>query len=66
MPIDTCLAEGVFHRLVAELGWPVAETIALIAAERDHDIRVAYICLLTAGAAHAGMATVVGDGSRRR
>jgi hypothetical protein len=58
---EACLAEGVFDRLVADLGWPVAETIALFAAEQDHDIRAAYICLLTAGVAHAGTATVVGD-----
>jgi hypothetical protein len=58
---EACLAEGVFDRLVADLGWPMAETIGLLAAERDHDIRAAYICLLTTGVAHAGTATVVGE-----
>ena len=35
--------------------------MARFAAERDHDIRAAYVCLLTAAVAHAGSATVVGD-----
>jgi uncharacterized membrane protein len=47
--------------LIENLGWPVGETVAQFAAERDNDIRDAFICLLTAGAAHAGTATVVGD-----
>ncbi len=58
---EACLTEEVFDRLIAGLGWPVAETVALLAAERNHDIRAAYVCLLTAGVAHAGTATVVGD-----
>jgi hypothetical protein len=58
---EACLAEGVFERLIEDLGWPVDETVALLAAERDHDVRAAYICLLTAAIAHAGSATVVGD-----
>ncbi len=58
---EACLTEGVFEPLIAELGWPVAETVALIAAERDHDRRAAYICLLTAVYAHARTATVIGD-----
>ena len=33
----------------------------MLAAERDHDRRAAYICLLTAGLAHARTATVIGD-----
>ena len=58
---EACLTEGVFEPLVAELRWPVVETVALLAAERDHDRRAAFICLLTAGFAHAGTATVIGD-----
>ena len=58
---EACLTEGVFEQLVADLGWPVGETVALLAAERDHDRRAAYICLLTAGLAHAQTAIVVGD-----
>ena len=42
---------------VGPAGYP--ETLDLLASERDHDIRAAYICLLTAGFAHAGTATVV-------
>jgi hypothetical protein len=48
-------------RFVQELAWPLSETLDLLAGERDHDIRAAYVCLLTAGFAHAGTATVVGD-----
>jgi hypothetical protein len=33
--------------VVAELGWPVTETIAQFEAERDHDIRAAFVCLPT-------------------
>lgn len=58
---EACLVEGVFNPLIDDLGWPVGETVAKLAAERDHDIRAAYVCLLTAGVAHAGTATVVGD-----
>ncbi len=58
---EACLAEGIFERVIGLLDWPVAETIAQIAGERDHDIRAAYVCLLTAGLAFSGMASVVGD-----
>jgi hypothetical protein len=58
---EASIAGAVLEPLIAELGWPVDETAALLAAERDHDVRAAYICLLTAGLAHAGSATVVGD-----
>ena len=58
---EACVTEGVFEQLVADLGWPVGETVALLAAEGDHDRRAAYICLLTAGLAHARTATVIGD-----
>jgi hypothetical protein len=58
---EACLADGAFERFVASLGWPVAETIGRLAATRDHDLRAAYICLLTAAVAHAGTAAVFGD-----
>jgi hypothetical protein len=58
---EACLAGGAFARLVQELAWPLLETLDLLAGERDHDIRAAYVCLFTAGFAHAGTATVVGD-----
>ncbi len=37
------------------------ETVARLAAERDHDVRAAFVCLLTAGFADSGSVTVVGD-----
>jgi hypothetical protein len=49
---EACVSDGVFIPLIKTLGWPVEETVAQFAAERDHDIRAAYICLLTAGLAH--------------
>ena len=58
---EACIAQGAFLRLLGHLDWPADETIKQLAAERDHDIRAAYVCLLTAGLAHAGTATVVGD-----
>jgi hypothetical protein len=58
---QACVAEGVFVRLVEALGWPLAPTVDRLASERNHDIRAALICLLTAGFASAGTAAVVGD-----
>jgi hypothetical protein len=58
---EACVAEGVFIPLIEDLGWPVMETVARLSAERDHEIRAAYVCLLTAAVAHAGTAAVVGD-----
>ena len=58
---EACLAEGAFERVLGVLGWPVADTVRLLAGERDHDIRAAHVCLLTAGLAFAGLAATVGD-----
>ncbi len=46
---------------MALLGWPVAETMACLAVEHDHDRRAALVCLLTAGLAKAGRASAVGE-----
>ncbi len=58
---EACVATSTFECLVTELAWPVSPTVACLSAERDHDVRAAYICLLTAGFAYAGTATIVGD-----
>ncbi len=58
---EASVAEGVLIPLIEDLGWPVAETVAQLSAERDHDIRAAYVCLLTAAVAHVGTAAVVGE-----
>jgi hypothetical protein len=47
--------------VLADLGWTDADTVSRFEAEMHHDKRAALICLLTAGLAHAGKATVVGD-----
>ena len=43
------------------LGWCDTSTIRRFEQEEDHDCRAALVCLLTAGFASAGAATVVGD-----
>lgn len=53
--------EGILERLLDRLGWMEGETRALFLGERNHDLRAALVCLLTAGFANAGTATVVGD-----
>lgn len=52
---------GALNRILRCLGWNEPATLARVAAERNHDKRAALVCLLTAGLANAGQATVVGD-----
>lgn len=53
--------EGAFDRLLQCLGWSEPEAAERLARERHHDIRAALVCLLSAGFASQGTATVVGD-----
>lgn len=53
--------QGILDRLLGHLGWVEAETRARFLSERNHDLRAVLVCLLTAGFASAGTATVVGE-----
>lgn len=53
--------QDVFARLLDHLGWAESSTASRLAGEGHHDNRAALVCLLTAGFAWAGTATVVGD-----
>jgi predicted nuclease with RNAse H fold len=55
------VGEGSIDRALQELGWTEAETISAFENERDHELCAAFVCLLTAGFAAAGTATVIGD-----
>lgn len=52
---------GRFAELVSAIGWDAPDLLQRIEAERDHEKRAAYICLLTAACAALGKAEVVGD-----
>lgn len=56
--------QDVFAALLGELGWTEAGTTKQLLDQAgpngDHDLRAAFICLLTAGFAAHGTATVVG------
>jgi hypothetical protein len=54
-------AAGLFEKLIERLGWRQESTLPKFVDNRDHDERAALICLLTAGFAYQGGATVVGD-----
>jgi len=56
---DQALKIGALRVAWRYLGWD--DAAALFEAETDHDKRAALVCLLTAGFAHAGSATVVGE-----
>jgi hypothetical protein len=58
---ELAVANGVFQMLIDHLGWKEPTTLQRILHERDHDLRAALVCLLTAGFAAAGTATIVGD-----
>lgn len=55
--IEACL----FAKLMSVISWDAPDLLESIEAERDHEKRAAYICLLTAACAAAGKAEVVGD-----
>jgi hypothetical protein len=58
---EAVVAQGVIDRLLEHLGWIERETAVRLSEERNHDIRAAFVCLMTAGFAAAGTATVIGD-----
>ncbi len=58
---EQALEAHVLHGVLAELRWDDAKTNALFDTETHHDKRAALVCLLTAGFAHDGRATVIGD-----
>ena len=52
---------GALARVLRRLGWNDPGTVVQVETESNHDRRAALICLLTAGFAHAGDATIIGD-----
>jgi predicted RNase H-like nuclease len=52
---------GKFGELLAFIGWDASDLLKEIEAERDHEKRAAYLCLLTAACAAVDKAEVVGD-----
>ena len=52
---------GALARVLRHLGWNDHGTVVQVETESNHDRRAALICLLTAGFAHAGNATIIGD-----
>lgn len=54
---------GKFAELLAFIGWGAPDLLNQINAERDHEKRAAYLCLLTAACAAVDKAEVVGDAS---
>jgi predicted nuclease with RNAse H fold len=58
---DRTIECGALDRVLQRLGWNEPETLDRLKSEKNHDKRAALVCLLTAGLAHAGDSTVVGD-----
>lgn len=58
---DHAVDAGVFDQVMTALHWDNADLLRAITAERDHEKRAAYICLLTAACAASGKSEVVGD-----
>jgi len=58
---DQALESGALDRVLRHLGWDDPETRTQVETETHHERRAAYVCLLTAGLAHMGEATIVGD-----
>ena len=56
--------EEVIHRVLEHLGWLETATGDRFVTERNHDLRAAFLCLLTAGFAYAGHRTGLGDDRR--
>ncbi|WHA42963.1 DUF429 domain-containing protein [Agrobacterium larrymoorei] len=54
---------GRLGELLAFIGWDAPDLLSQINAERDHEKRAAYLCLLTAACAAVDKAEVVGDAS---
>ena len=58
---EHAIRQGVFETVMEAVGWENPDLLAAIRAERDHEKRAAWICLLTAACAASGEAEVVGD-----
>lgn len=58
---DHAVDSGVLVNLFHTIGWLNLELIDAVLAEKDHEKRAAWICLLTAACAAAGKSEVVGD-----
>lgn len=58
---DRTIECGALNRVLRRLGWNQPEMLARLESEKHHDKRAALVCLLTAGFAHAGDTTIVGD-----
>ncbi|WP_409564085.1 hypothetical protein [Rhizobium sp. RHZ02] len=58
---DHAVDSGVLENLFHTIGWQNLELVGTVLAERDHEKRAAWICLLTAACAAAGKSEVVGD-----
>ncbi|MDQ2079032.1 hypothetical protein RA307_02480 [Xanthobacteraceae bacterium Astr-EGSB] len=66
---DRALATGVLSGVLLDQSWGDDSALREVEADHDtrarHEKRAALVCLLTAGFAHVGRATVLGDpGSR--
>lgn len=58
---EHAVESGVLEALFHSIGWQNLELIAAVLAEKDHEKRAAWICLLTAACAATGRSEVVGD-----
>lgn len=58
---DHAVDSGVLENLFHTIGWLNLELIDAVLAEKDHEKRAAWICLLTAACAATGKSEVVGD-----
>lgn len=58
---DHAVDSGVLENLFHTIGWLNLELIDAVLAERDHEKRAAWICLLTAACAAVGKSELVGD-----
>ncbi|NRP69418.1 hypothetical protein ILFOPFJJ_00284 [Ensifer psoraleae] len=58
---DHAVECGVLENLLRSIGWSNEVLLRKVTAERDHEKRAAWICLLTAACALVGKSEVVGD-----
>ncbi|KWV47698.1 hypothetical protein AS026_13045 [Rhizobium altiplani] len=58
---DHAVDSGVLENLFHTIGWQNLKLVGTVLAERDHEKRAAWICLLTAACVAAGKSEVVGD-----
>ncbi|MDK4739395.1 hypothetical protein PH547_10965 [Rhizobium sp. CNPSo 3464] len=58
---DHAVDSGVLDSLLQTLGWRNQALLDAVLAEKDHEKRAAWICLLTAAFAVASKSEVVGD-----